>query len=307
MSLPKPPVSLDGGCSAIHNNTLYVYTPDAFLSIPLKKPAKWKKLSMGESVSGAACAKGPSDTFYVIGGRSNDTSYTGYQRFSFTSNKWETLQPAAGDLDLKDRQHHGAVYIEGLSQFLVYGGSRDSTTNPSTSTFLVGAEFPYSVAGHSTDGSLAASDPTLLPWDSQSAVMVGTGTDKTQIWAFRNNQWENTGATLAQALPDRSQAQAVMLTGSDGSKILEIFDMSKNPNEVTSWVLSENGQPLSPAKQVGQSQSSSSSSSSKRNVHTKHKKLRRDISATNYPTYNGKYAGDSTRSDFSLAQDGSEK
>ncbi|EXK23802.1 hypothetical protein FOMG_19439, partial [Fusarium oxysporum f. sp. melonis 26406] len=55
MSLPKPPTSLDDSCSVIYENILYSLTPEAFLSLPLEEGAKWKKLEMGEKVSGAVC------------------------------------------------------------------------------------------------------------------------------------------------------------------------------------------------------------------------------------------------------------
>ncbi|TVY62365.1 hypothetical protein Focb16_v004363 [Fusarium oxysporum f. sp. cubense] len=53
MSWPKPPTSLHNSCSVIYENILYSFTPEAFLSLSLEEGAKWKKLEMGERVSGA--------------------------------------------------------------------------------------------------------------------------------------------------------------------------------------------------------------------------------------------------------------
>ncbi|KAI5305657.1 NineTeen Complex (NTC) component [Ascosphaera pollenicola] len=294
MSLPKPPVSLDGGCSVIDNDTLYVYTPSALLRLPLKAHGKWKTLPMGESVTGGACAKGP-DGLYILGGTSNNSDYSGFQRYSFNDNKWQTLQLAGNDGDLKNRVHHSAIYLDGEDAFFVYAGVQDGTDTASTTTFLISAQAPYDISSFPPSGALSAVDPTLVRWDSKTVAFVGATADKQQVWTFSNGQWQNTGAVLGQPLPAKSQAGVAMLNGSDGSKILEIFDMASSPNTVSSWVLYENNQPVpAPGKQIGQAKNSTES------------KRARDITADNFPAYNGEYAGDQARDQFTLAQDGND-
>ncbi|KZZ92790.1 Kelch-type beta propeller [Ascosphaera apis ARSEF 7405] len=292
MSLPKPPVSLDGGCSVIDNDTLYVYTPSALLELPLKRHGKWKTLPMGEPVTGGACTKGP-DGLYILGGTSTTPGYSGFQRYSYKDGSWQTLQLAGNGGDLRNRVHHSAIYIEGQDSFFVYAGVQDGSDSPSTTTFLISAQAPYDITSFPPSGALQAIDPTLVSWDPNTVAFVGATADRTQIWTFSNGQWQNTGAVLGQPLPQKSQAGVAMLHGADGSKILEIFDMSTSPNTVSSWLLYENNQPIpAPGKQIGQSKSS------------KQSRRARDITAENFPAYNGKYAGGQARSQFTIAQDG---
>ncbi|KAI5287928.1 hypothetical protein KEM54_005607 [Ascosphaera aggregata] len=289
MSLPQPPVSLDGGCSVIDGDTLYVYTPSALLSLPLKRHGKWKELSMGEPVTGGACSKGR-DGMYILGGASNTSEYSGYQRYSFRDGNWETLHLAGDGSDLRNRVQHGVVYLEGQDSFLVYAGVQNGAETPST--FLVSANAPYNIESFPPSGGLATTNPTLFAWDENTAAFVGASAEKNQIWTFSNGQWQNTGAVIGQAMPSKSQAGIALLNGADGSKILEIFDMSASPNTVTSWVIFEDNKPVSaPGKQIGQSKPK------------KQSKKARNVTAQNFPTYNGKYAGDHPRSQFTVAQD----
>lgn len=74
MTSPQPPSALDGRCSAIYDNTLYVYTSSALLSLPLESGAEWNSLDAGQSVTGAVCVTGNIDdtsddqALYVVGG-----------------------------------------------------------------------------------------------------------------------------------------------------------------------------------------------------------------------------------------------
>ncbi|KAF4951286.1 hypothetical protein F66182_18471, partial [Fusarium sp. NRRL 66182] len=53
MSSPQPPSALDGRCSVVYNNTVYVYTPSALLSLPLEQGAKWNSTDAGDAVTDA--------------------------------------------------------------------------------------------------------------------------------------------------------------------------------------------------------------------------------------------------------------
>ena len=126
MSLLKPLTSLDDSCSAIYKNILYSFTPEAFLSLSLKEGAKWKKLVMGEKVSGAVCVGAtPDDTIqaslFVLGGTSGLGGYTGLQKYTYWTGKWTTITPSK--LITKDRLWHGLTYIKASDAILIYAGS----------------------------------------------------------------------------------------------------------------------------------------------------------------------------------------
>ena len=55
MSIPRPPIDLEGHCSAINDETLYVVSPGGFQSLPLKEHAEWSKEDNGVKVTGPAC------------------------------------------------------------------------------------------------------------------------------------------------------------------------------------------------------------------------------------------------------------
>lgn len=323
-AIPKPPVSLDGGCSVIdENQNLYVYTPDALLKLPLKKDGKWKKLSMGKSVKGGVCVGGPKDSFFVIGGTTSDDadgSYTGLQRYSFSEDKWETVQYSTRDF--KQRTHHGAVYLKGENAFLVFAGVTNGVAAPSTTTFRLSADEPYTVNSFSANGAVPATDPNLLPWDDHAAALIGTAVDERSIWVFDDGYWRSANTSLAQPLPSSSQARPAMILNDDGSKVLEVFNVGKSPNTVDRYVLvGSDGKPAAPGTRLDKKDdtndddhdSNSNSNNSDKNtraIRSSHRRKRlshphlseRASSLSDIPNYDDQHASDQTRNSFSLAQ-----
>ncbi|KKZ67261.1 hypothetical protein EMCG_07066 [[Emmonsia] crescens] len=299
MSLPKPPVELSGHCSVVHDDVLYIYTRDAFLSLPLKLNGEWSKLPMGVPVSEAACTLGgvdgnPNDPgIYVVGGKSDSPDYSGVQLYSFKAKKWRTLQLHDNNLDIKNRIHHDAIYLTASSSLLVFAGNQDGNTHPSTQTFLIPAAPPHVVGSFSAPVDPAV-DPLLLPWREDSAFMVGGGPANTKTFTFSKAEgWRDTGVTLTQPLPAKSKAQCAMLSGADGSRVLEIFDVSRSPNLVSRYViLRAGGVVAGPGEQIGGSATRPA------------KRQRRDVILADFPKYDNENVPTSTLDDFALSQDG---
>ncbi|KAI1977125.1 hypothetical protein LOZ53_002149 [Ophidiomyces ophidiicola] len=293
MSLPAPPVDLVGHCSIIHNNTLYVYTPAAFLSLPLKRDAKWKTLPMGQVVEGAACVRGSVDGnpnnlgLYLVGGKSKSPDYLGLQRYSFADQKWESIIPVSKDV--QNRVNHAAIYINASASLLVYAGSQAEDSNPSTQSFLISVTPPHNVRSFNSYVP-PAFRPILLPWSEDKAVMVGGGPGNTKVFSFNAEQgWQDTGANLAKPLPEMSKVRCAMVLGNDGSKVLEVFDMSVSPNAVSRYTMvTPGGTPAPPGQEVGIARP---------------KRRKRELTLASYPSYNGTFAPKTTRSEYSLAQD----
>src|SRR3954451_612912 len=119
MTVPKPQVTLEGDCSTIHSNTLYVFSRGNFLSIPLRENGTWTELPKGTSVTGPACVQGGSkgdEAFYAVGG-TGPAGYDGLQQFSFKDQKWQNLTMSSQVM--ANRTGHGAGYIASSSQILV--------------------------------------------------------------------------------------------------------------------------------------------------------------------------------------------
>lgn len=299
MSLPTPPVKLEDHCSIIHDNTLYVYTPKSFLSLPLELNGKWKQLPKGQAVSGATCVKGGVDgdnsqaALYVVGGTTDSPDYYGLQRYSFQKGQWETLDLLTEDI--RNRTHHGAAYLNTTSSILVYAGSQDGNANPSTQTFTISTSPPYDVSSYMSQGAMPAVSPMLLPWDDSRAALLGGDTSSTRVFVFNPKEggWADSGASLAEGLPD--QVKCALVQGSDGSKVLETFDMSTSPNTVTRVALLDaGGVPARPGQLVGTSSSSTD---------TRLTKTKRDLTLADYPPYNDTFAPKEPRTGYSLAQD----
>ena len=298
MSLPIPPMTLEGHCSVIYNNTLYVYMPEAFISLPLSLHGEWKSLPPGESVSDAVCVEGgisggnnDSDAaLYVVGGTSSNSSYPGLQRYLFEDERWETITPSSKVTQSLLR--HGATYLKASSSILVYGGSQAGSTVPSAQGFSISTTSPYRVSSLISQGAPPVVSPSLLSWDDQTAVLIGGSSTNTNVFLFtEKGGWVKFGVFLTANISDKGVA---MVLGSDGSKVLEIFDMSVFPNTVNSTALADaNGIPAPSGQWVGTARSSSSLSS-----HTR----RQGVTLASFPAYNGSLAPTTIRSSFSLAQ-----
>ncbi|KAH7130864.1 hypothetical protein EDB81DRAFT_905447 [Dactylonectria macrodidyma] len=287
MSLPKPPMSLDGSCSVIYKNILYSFTPEAFLSLSLEEGAKWKKLEMGEKISGAVCVGAtPGDAtqagLFVVGGTGGSDGYTGLQKYTYSTGKWTTILPS--ELITKDRLWHGSTYIKANDAILIYAGSRDGVPAPSGETFTIQASKPYSVNSHGPS-SHPGVKPILLSWSDADACLVGGDTGNIAVALFSpTTGWRESGATLAEPLSKNSSSiQAIVMPGDGGSKSLYTFDLSQSPNLVRRFVLQDaSGAPLSNSAAV---------------INEK-----RDLTLEDWPEYNSTLAPTATRQNFAVAQ-----
>ncbi|KAI4763346.1 hypothetical protein E4T52_08053 [Aureobasidium sp. EXF-3400] len=291
MAAPLPEKPLAGHCSVVDNNTLYVLSPDSFQALPLVENATWTSMEMGKAVTGHTCLRAvptgdeSQAALYVIGGTSDDDSYGGLQRYVFSNKSWETLDLPTEDM--KGRTNHGAAYLSDSSSILVYAGSR-SGVEFSSQTFVISTQEPFNIESFTSEAP-TVSNPILLPWDESSAVLVGGSKSNTGIWTFsKSSSWTRLETNLTSALPDG--AKGALVTGSDGSKVLTVYDANAAPNTVTQLVLSDaDGQPATTGQTVGEQSSQSN-------------KRKRDLTLENWPTYNSSSAPSVKRSEYSVAQ-----
>lgn len=254
---------------------------------------------MGESVSGAACITGDIDSnskqsaLYVVGGTTNSSTYSGLQRYLFTDKKWETVNLPTPEM--RNRLHHGATYLKNSSRILVYAGANDGSADASTSTFTISLASPQNgtIDSFSAQGAPAGISPALLPWDDNTALYVGGLPTNTEVFLFSLAKgWQTSGVSLVQGIPNDAGLATVL--GSDGSKVLEIFNMSASPNTVKFVpLLNANGVPAYPGQPVSFATDSSSPSTRKR---------KRATDQSSIPAYNSTFAPQTTRTGFSLAQ-----
>ena len=295
MPPPTPPIPLKDHCSVIFDNVLYVYSPQGFITLPLKDGAKWSEEKNGVSVTGAACVKGGVDgdnsktALYVVGGTSDQDSsdYTGLQRYSFQDKSWETIEPVVHVT--KHRQNHGVTYINASSTLLVYGGSQDGDTGPSTQTFLMDTFPPYRVQAYNSAAPPVVK-PFVFPWNDNKALVLGGSDTNQNLFTFDpTNAWQDLGLALPTPLPGPPNAQAAVLTLGDGSRILQTFKLDETPIQVTTNVLlNPGGAPGAFNQTVGESTSTSG-------------RMKRQF-LFNYPSYNQSSSPDTTRTGFSIAQ-----
>lgn len=285
MGAPEPIYALTGHCSVVHEDTLYVYSPAGFQSLSLEEGAEWKALPMDISLTGAQCVKG-GNALYIVGGTANETAaswdYPGLMHYNFAQKKWDWIR--AQDWVTQNRLKHAVSYLESTQQLLVYSGSQDSGNNdPSSSTYLISTQDPYLVRSSPSNGAPPAVRPILLPWDNRSAVMLGGGEQNTAVYLFdAETGWRDLGVTLTEPFTNQDAVQATIVTGKDGSKVLERYDMSATPNRVTRIALvDKDGKPAAPGTTVGPQ--------SKREV-------------SSWQAYNATNAPTEIRSGFSLAQ-----
>jgi hypothetical protein len=290
MTVPEPKQTLEGHCSAINNNTLYVYSQSGLQSLQLKENATWVEEKSGTPVTGASCVKaasGDDSALYVIGGEADDDEYAGLQRYLFSTKTWETLSPPGSDL--KGRTNHSAAYLSDSQSILVYAGSTpEAPSYLSSQTFLISTTEPYNIESFVSTAA-PANQPILLPWNEYQAVMTGGSPLSNVVYTFdRSSGWQQLGTNLSE--PMESGVRATLIQGSDGSKVLETYDMASSPNKVTQTVLLGAGGETAPNGQViGQTTSS--------------KGRKRDLTLDDWPSYNSTNAPSASRSDYAVAQD----
>ncbi|EOD52014.1 Galactose oxidase/kelch beta-propeller [Neofusicoccum parvum] len=285
MAPPKPDVALKNHCSVVHENTLYVYSPDAFQSISLTEDAEWKTLKFSVAATGAQCVYG-GGALYVVGGTVDASlNYPGLMKYDFAAEDWEWITPA--DTITAQRVNHGAAYLESSSQILIYAGSQVTGDQGSSSgTYTINTAAPYSVSSYPSGGAPNVVSPILLTWDDSTALMVGGGASQAQIFKFSvANGWENLGIQLPAAIADQTTTKCTLVDGDDGSKVLEQYNLGASPNEVTRLaLLGAGGAQATTGQAVGA-------------------KRKRDLTLSDWPSYNSSLAPDTTRSGASIAQD----
>ncbi|PSN73100.1 hypothetical protein BS50DRAFT_475139, partial [Corynespora cassiicola Philippines] len=298
MNVPKPAYPLDGHCTVIHDGTLYAYSSAGFQSLGLEEGAKWKKEPMDISLTGAQCVKAvpggdaKAAKLYIVGGSPNETAstwdYPGLMHYTFATKKWDWVR--AESWVTQNRKNHAAIYLNESKDILVYSGAQSDDTGPSSSTFLINTEAPYAVRGFPAADAPPSVQPMLMPWDDSHAVMVGGSTSNTAVFTFSPSEgWMNVGVTLEEPIANQDQVQCAVVSGDDGSRVLEMFDMGKSPNEVRRVaLLTKGGKPAAPGTMVGEQ---SSGDKTKR------------VTIQDWPAYNSTYASTVTRSKYSLAQD----
>ncbi|KAH0542727.1 hypothetical protein FGG08_002866 [Glutinoglossum americanum] len=305
MPPPSPSVELHDHCSVIYQNTLYVYSPDAFQSLHLSEGSKWEVLPMGVSATGVVCVnavQGESSTaaLYIVGGSTNSSTqdYSGLQRYLFADRKWETISPLVHVT--QNRRGHGSVYLESSSNILIYAGSQDGNfLSPSSQTFLVSTIPPYSVTSYSSAAAPPLVEPILLPWDASRAVLLGGSEQNKQLFTFDPQAgWVDLGLTLDQGLSDRSQVQAVIINSSSGNKFLEVFNMNVSPNTVKRVCLQCSGN----GSQIPQPAATPTPAQKREMIGSTTKRRKRDATAADWPPYNGTLAPKVTRTGYALAQ-----
>ena len=240
MPLPKPPVALKDHCSIIYKNTLYTYQADAFQSLSLEDHAQWSNLSMGVSTTGSTCVQGTADgqdVLFIVGGTTKSASkgYSGLQRYSFKDKSWESCRTQVNVT--QNRLLHGSTFLESSSSILMYGGSQDSETTPSSQTFVISTNPPYAVKAYNSKAPPVIK-PLMLPWNASHAVMFGGDAQNKEIFTFGPDAgWNQVNVSFSKGLPDSSKVQAAMMATDDGAKVLEIFDMSVSPNKISTLLL----------------------------------------------------------------------
>ncbi|KAF2018861.1 hypothetical protein BU24DRAFT_106609 [Aaosphaeria arxii CBS 175.79] len=293
MGVPDPLIPLSDHCSIVHDGTLYVYSPGGFQSLELREGAKWKRMPMDVSLTGAECVKvvpggdNKAAKLYVVGGSVNETAagwdYPGLMHYSFSDKKWDWVRPK--DFVTQNRRNHAATYLPKTNQLVVYSGSQTTgDLGPSSQTFLISLDAPYGVESRPSNDAPPSVKPILLPWSEDTAVMVGGGATNQAIFLYGPDGWANLGVSLTEPIVNQNVVQCTLVSGDDGSKVLEKFDMSKTPNEVSRIALLEAGGKVAPpGKTVGA---------------PKNKRL----TISDWPTYNSTYAPEVPRSGFSVAQ-----
>ncbi|KAK5134972.1 hypothetical protein LTR08_005924 [Meristemomyces frigidus] len=286
MSVPTPPRALEGHCSAVDDNTLYVLSPAGLQSLQLKENATWSQEPSGVSVQAPACVASETQrALYVVGGSSSDDNYGGLQRYFFGNKTWETLSPLTNNM--QGRVNHSVAYLADSEGILVYAGSQPNAPSfLSSQTFVISTEPPYNIQSF-TSKAPPANTPILAPWNSSAAVMVGGSQYNTDVFTFDpSTGWQQYGTNLTDTIDPA--ARGAIVDGSDGSKVLAIYNVNDSPNTVSQIVLQDaNGQPAATGQTIGGHSS---------------RKRKRDLTLNNWPSYNSTGAPTATRTDCAVAQ-----
>ena len=293
MVVPAPPVPLDNHCSIIYDGVLYTYQANAFQSLALQDGAAWTQLPMGVPTNGSTCVEGTynnDDSLIVVGGSTPTSDYKGIQSWSFSAKKWTSQTPL--DAVASSRVDHGTAYLQQFSSILMYAGTQTNDYRPSSQTFLIQMTSPYNVQAFNSVAPPVIS-PLLLSFNTTHALMLGGDSMNTKLFTFGPQEgWHQMNVNLQNGLRDSSMVQATILDGSDGSKVLEIFDFSTSPNQISTLLL-----------QNATKTSSTYKRSYSRSAHHPAKRRKRDTTLDDRPAYNSTLAPQQTRAGYSLAED----
>ena len=293
MVVPTPPVPLNDHCSIIFNGVLYTYQANAFQSLALQDGATWTQLPMGVPTNGSTCVGGTynnDNALIVVGGSTSTSKYQGIQSFSFSTKKWTTQTPL--DPVAANRVDHGTAYLQQSSSILMYAGTQNNNYGPSSQTFLIRTTSPYNVQAFNSIAPPVVS-PLVLPFNTTHALMLGGDPTNTRLFTFGPEEgWQPLNVRLENGLRDSSMVQATVLDGSDGSKVLEIFDFSTSPNRISTLLLQNATNTLSSTRK-----------SYSRSVHHPAKRRKRDTTLAERPAYNNTLAPQQIRTGYSLAEE----
>ncbi|PTB62956.1 hypothetical protein BBK36DRAFT_60188 [Trichoderma citrinoviride] len=300
MSLPKPPSasSLDNSCSVIHDNILYSYSPNGFLKLPLEDSAEWTQLDMGVKVTDGTCVgttppNAADAALFIVGGTSDAADYTGLQKYTFSTGNWTTITPSVPVT--QNRLHHGSTYIPADDVILVYAGSQDGSTGPSSQTFTIQASEPYAALSFQSSAVPAVS-PLVMQWSAADAAMMsGDGVDGKIYWFNPTAGWRYSGAGVQPPINTASgSVNAALVSGDDGSKNLFTFDLSTSPNSVTRTIVQDAaGNPLADSAPIAARSLDDGDAESFE---------KRAPTLTNWPAYNSTLAPKDTRTNYAMAQ-----
>ena len=237
---------------------------------------------------------------FVVGGVTNSSfsGFSGLQRYIFKSRRWQTISPS--DKVTQKRLGHSSVYLNDSSTILIYAGSQDGTSTPSSQIFTISAIPPYTVAAHSSSIMPPLSKPLLIPWNSSHALILGGDSRNKDLFTFGpgfGEGWQRLDHQLKAGLKDSSKVQAAMFVGGDGSKTLEIFDMSASPNSITRLELQR------ATGEISSGTSKTSTSSPLAPIRTENPSRKRKRETPERPAYNSTLAPRVPRDGFSLARD----
>ena len=252
---------------------------------------------MGVSTTGSACVSGSvdgKDAFIVVGGSASAQKYSGLQHYSFADKEWHS--DTSSNSVASNRKGHGAAFLQQSSSILMYAGSQMDDKTPSSETFLISTKSPYNTQAFSSNAT-PVTDPLILSYNSTHALMLGGADTNTKLYTFGPDEgWHELSVGLENPLKDSSKVQASVLTGSDGSKLLEIFDLSVSPNKVSSLVLQKASGSSSDKKSNGGRRARSYSLPKSLS-----RKRKRETSLADRPAYNSTGAPRDARTGFSLA------
>lgn len=174
----------------------------------------------------------------------------------------------------------------------MYAGTQNNDYGPSSQTFLIQTTSPYNVQAFNSIAPPVIS-PLVLPFNTTHALMLGGDSTNTELFTFGPEEgWQQLNVSLQNGLRDSSMVQATILDGSDGSKVLEIFDFSTSPNQLSTLLL-----------QNATNTPSSSKRSYSRSAHHPAKRRKRDSTLADTPAYNDTLAPQEIRTGYSLAED----